>query len=215
MLYNSSSNTIRTSIKSDQLEIWFKNEIAELPDSIKGILSIVYQNKDEFIKWPEKCLLLWKGADRVPEQKGKLKYHHYPELIREVAKKYKIPLDSRPNGPAITAFLIADGKRPERYGSKNSWSIHHLYSGKFSYPNSTVKPLHAVKDKLHFTQSAGLVAVHPIIDALFDEVPAVSWYFRYLSFEKFMYDPMEIFSSDTDKFGFGKGNKNEIIYWGE
>lgn len=60
------------------------------------------------------------------------------------------------------------GERPSRRDSNNEWTIHHIYDGKF--PLAIAKPsLRAVNHGDHFTQSAGLVAIHPIADALADE----------------------------------------------
>jgi hypothetical protein len=94
-----------------------------------------------------------------------------------MARARGVVLDTRPNGPAIAAFILAGGIRPERFGSSNAWSVHHLYSGKFPYigPKTTT---HAAKESGHFTQSAGLVAAHPIADALVDEFPFFAWLLR-------------------------------------
>jgi hypothetical protein len=73
------------------------------------------------------------------------------------------------------------GIRPSRFGSNNAWSIHHIYSGKFPYIGK-YDTLHASHDGRHFTQSAGLVAIHPIADQLADEYPFFSWYLRAISF---------------------------------
>ena len=43
--------------------------------------------------------------------------------------------------------------------------MHHIYDGKFPAPGHR-KTAHAVKDQHLFTHSAGLVAVHPLADAL-------------------------------------------------
>jgi hypothetical protein len=114
----------------------------------------------------------------------------------------QISLDPRINGPAVAAYLLADGVRPHRLGSKNSWSVHHIYSGKFPYPGKE-RTMHAAHDGRHCTQSAGLVAVHPIADQACDEYPAFAWLLRAMAFQKFSYDPDEVFSSNPhDPFGF-------------
>ena len=119
-------------------------------------------------------------------------------------------LDTRPNGPAIAAFEIAGGIRPLRFGSTNRWSIHHMYSAKFPYIDR-FDSLHATKDGVHFTQTAGLVAMHPIADAMSDEYPFFSWYLRALAFERFGYDPDRVFSSAIDEFGFAAPHTCEMI----
>jgi hypothetical protein len=131
--------------------------------------------------------------------------------IKNLAKARAIDLDTRHNGPAIAAFHFAGGTRPIRFGSKNSWSIHHLYSGKFPHFKSGAT-LHAAKQGDHFTQSAGLVAVHPLADAVSDEFPFVAWWLRAQAFIRFGYDPDRVFGSAHDEFGFAQGHQTQAIY---
>jgi hypothetical protein len=49
------------------------------------------------------------------------RYHAYPNEVRKIAKGSGINLDTRANGPAIVAYLIAGGHRPLRFGSANAW----------------------------------------------------------------------------------------------
>ncbi len=209
----STCNNIKTPILSLNLEKWFEEEIGDIePECLKEIFLKIYHSYDELCQFPKSSLLLIEGCDRQPEDGKKMKYHRYPELIKNTAKEKGIGLDSRPNGPAIAAFEFADGIRPQRYGSKNKWHIHHLYSGKFPYFGKS-ETMHAAKNGLHFTQSAGLVAVHPILDALCDESPAFTWFLRYLSWKKFGYDPDGVFSQVIDEYGFDIQNKvqNEVL----
>jgi hypothetical protein len=46
-----------------------------------------------------------------------------------------------------------------------------------------------------FTHSAGLVAVHPLADALADEVPYFAWLLRSEAFRRFRFDPDGVFAS--------------------
>lgn len=112
-----------------------------------------------------------------------------------------ITLDTRPNGPARASFEFAGGQRPERIGSTNGWTAHHLYSGKFPYIGCS-DTTHAVKLGNHFTQSAGIITAHPIADALCDEYPFFAWLLRALSYQKFGYDPDGVFSNKRDDLGF-------------
>jgi hypothetical protein len=131
-------------------------------------------------------------------------------MIRELANDRKITLDSRPNGPARAAFQLAGGFRPERYGSTNDWTAHHLYSGKFPYLNR-VATTHAVKLGRHFTQSAGVITAHPIADAMCDEFPFFAWLLRAESFRRFGYDPDGVFSESQDELGFARGFASEVV----
>jgi hypothetical protein len=119
-------------------------------------------------------------------------------------------LDTRANGPAVVAFQIAGGTRPGRFGSFNAWSIHHVYSGKFPYIGRTNRT-HAIKEGRHFTQSAGLIATHPVADALCDEFPFFAWLLRAESFRRFGYDPDGVFSARQNKFGFAAGYHCEMV----
>jgi len=165
----------------------------------------------DFVQWPVRAVLLWKGCDRVPPAGEKQRYHRYPEPICKLAKAQDIQLDTRPNGPARAAFLFAGGVRPERFGSTNASTMHHIYSGKFPYIDRTTTT-HAVKRSQHFTQSAGVVATHPVADALSDEYPSFAWLLRFEAFRQFGYDPDAVFSSSQDDLGFADGHKCEVVF---
>lgn len=192
-----SPNQIKKPCSLRNLTGWLKFEAAYLEDKrIRSVILRICKELDAFVEWPEQPLLLWKGCTR---QK---KYHTYPSQIKKMAKEAKIPLDGRANGPAKAAFEIARGERPARYGSNNKWSIHHLYSGKFPYPGKT-DTLHASKKGNHFTQSVGLVAIHPIADQMCDEYPFFAWLLRAKAFLKFGYDPDGVFKHNpSNEYGF-------------
>jgi len=71
--------------------------------------------------------------------------------------------------------------------------------------------LHATKKVCHFTQSAGLVAVHPIADALADEFPFFTWLLRAEAFVRFKYDPDGVFSTTQNELGFSGDPYVEVI----
>ena len=195
-----SPNAIASLPRLDALEDWIRSEFdaCQLSKHEAIVLGELVANVDEFVKWPARPLLLWEGCTR------KDKYHRYPEAIKVKAKAAGVHLDTRTNGPAIVAYLLAGGQRPKRYGSNNGWSIHHLYSGKFpATPGSDVT--RAAQSEKHMTQAAGLVAIHPIADQACDEYPFFSWYLRAMSFNKFQYDPTGSFSGSADSFGFAAG----------
>lgn len=193
---------------------WLKTEVACVSSaSIRAVIQTVSNNLADFVRFPQRAVLLWDGCNRVAPEGKRQRYHNYPELIRHFAKSRGIRLDTRPNGPAILAYLFADGERPIRTGSANSWSIHHLYSGKFPYLSKT-KTLHAQKENRHFTQSAGLVAVHPVADAICDEFPCFTWFLRAEAFRRFGYDPDGVFGPDPDDYGFIPGKNTAVIEGG-
>ncbi len=214
MSYNLiSPNNIKNPIQTKNIRGWFEKEIEDLePKCLREIVLNVFLNYQELCQFSKMPLLLLEGCDRKPEEGERKKYHNFPREVKDWAKKKNVHLDSRTNGPAIAAFELADGLRPFRYGSNNKWHIHHLYSGKFPYFKKT-ETLHAAKNGLHFTQSAGLIAVHPILDALCDESPAITWFLRYASWDKFGYDPDGVFSDKIDEYGFSisKASQNKIF----
>lgn len=181
-----SPKSIQNVCDLNDLDNWLQQEIAVIPEAhVQQVLKLILADIDQWVRWPKAATLLWQGCTRTD-------YHKYTNEIKAIAKKANILLDSRANGPAVAAFLLAGGARPQRFGSHNAWSIHHIYDGKFPYPfkNNT---LHAVKHGDHFTNSAGLVAVHPISDAICNEIPFFAWYLRAKSFQKFSYDPDGVF----------------------
>jgi hypothetical protein len=192
-----SPNRLLAKLNMADAHAWYRNESQQVAEpACRKVLMDMVESLDVFIKWPERAILLWPGCDR------NTKYHSYSDLIKHLAREQRITLDGRTNGPAIAAYRLAGGTRPTRYGSRNCWSVHHLYSGKFPYVNQT-ETLHAAKNSNHFTQSAGLVAVHPLADQACDEFPFFAWLLRAMAFQKFGYDPDKVFSElDHDQFGF-------------
>lgn len=190
MTYNLKSPTsIQSAPDVNNLDEWFKREVSLLRSPVEEtILLQIVANIQEWVKFPQEAKLL------MPETDRKKKYHSFPEEIKLIAKAQKIPLDTRGNGPAKASYLLCGGIRPLRKGTYNGWSIHHLYSGKFPHPFSD-STIHAVKLGDHFSHSAGLVAIHPIADAMADEYPCFTWYLRALAFQKFKYDPDMVFST--------------------
>lgn len=202
MSYNlGSKNNIKEPFDPKNIVSWFKNEVSDFEPHIQEVIIKIFLNLKFFCNFPEKALLLWADCDRNPPSKGKQKYHSFTNIIKEQAKQKGIRLDTRPNGPAIAAFEFSGGYRPQRHGSTNKWSIHHLYSGKFPYTGKT-DTLHAAKECLHFTQAAGLVALHPLADALADESAAFTWFLRFKAHEKFGYNPDQAFTEKINKWGF-------------
>jgi hypothetical protein len=208
-----SPNQISRACTLDDLITWALTEAGSVTDSApRECITIVCKSLDAFVRWPTKAILLWNGCDRVAPEGEKQRIHSFPDAIKRVAKAVKAPLDTRSNGPAIVAFLISGGVRPKRFGSQNSWSVHHIYSGKFPYTGKS-SALHAAKNGLHFTQSAGVVAVHPIADGMCDEYPFFAWLLRAEAFRRFGYDPDGVFSdTPVDEFGFTSGRNTEVIH---
>jgi hypothetical protein len=189
------------------LRRWFVGELADarLPDPELVLVQHVFDNIDAFVRWPARAVLLWDGRCRAE------KYHSYPEAIRQEAKNQRIRLDGRVNGPAIASYRLAGGERPNRIRSNNEWSVHHVYSGKFPYVGRS-STLHAARDGRHCTQSAGLVAVHPVADQMSDEYPYFAWFLRAQAFRRFGYDPdLVLDAAPHDEYGFVPGYACAVI----
>jgi hypothetical protein len=214
MPYNlSSPNGIVEPCDLACLEEWFERELTQVPaPAERSVLKITAGELGSFVEWTPGAILLWPGCDRVPPPGKKQRIFSYPPHLGRLAKSMGVNLDTRPNGPAIASFLLAGGKRPKRFGSSNAWSIHHLYSGKFPYRVGE-KTIHAAKEGNHFTQSAGLVAAHPVADALVDEFPFFAWFLRAKAYLRCGYDPDRVFSPDVthDEYGFLPGKTCRII----
>jgi hypothetical protein len=212
MPYNlASPNGIAEPVELADLNGWFTRELSQVPSSTeRHVLERVAADLESFVRWAAEALLLWPDCDRVPPPGKKQKYFSYPAHIRQLAKTRRVVLDTRPNGPAIASFILAGGERPSRFGSSNAWSIHHLYSGKFPY-YSRQSTTHAAKECAHFTQSAGLVAVHPVADAMVDEFPFFAWLLRAHAFRRFGYDPDGVFALEHDDLGFADGRPCRVI----
>lgn len=208
-----SPNQIRERCVLAALERWFEQEIEAIPESeIRMAVAHIAKHVPSFVRFPARPALLWKGCNRVATPPAKQRIHRYPDQLVRILRPLGIQLDTRSNGPAIASYKFAGGERPGRFGTTNAWSIHHLYSGKFPYigRNDT---LHAPKQGDHFTQSAGLVAIHPLADALCDEFPAFSWLLRAMAFQRFGYDPDGVFSnSQVSELGFGPDHATSIVF---
>ena len=208
MIYNIKSPTRILSVANlSDLKSWASEELQQYPQEQQIPLRAICGNLDCFVKFPMQALLLWNGVTRG-------KTHKFPAEIKKLAHATRTDLDTRANGPAKAAFIIAEGVRPPRTGNMNGWHIHHIYSGKFPCLNREEgETLHAAKHPSHFSQAAGLVAIHPLADAAADEYPFFSWLLRAHAFTKFGYDPDSVFSGNLcDQFGFALGHSANVFY---
>jgi len=160
------------------------------PAHVLAIADTVWEQRNLFIRWPKRDFVFIPGCVR-PKSDEK---HQYTDEQKMVIQQAGLKPDARSNGPAIVAFLLAGGERPQRIQSSNCWSIHHIYNGRFPWPGRPTSVC-AVKDGRYFTASAGLAAIHPVAEALADEVPYFSWLLRHHAFVRFGFDPDGIFAS--------------------
>jgi hypothetical protein len=183
----------------DDLNGWLEAEAgAIVPDAFRRVLLEVNASLDSFVKWPQRAELLWDGCIKISK-------HQYPDVIKSAVKAAGLRLRDWSNDPAIYAYRLADGERPQR-ANKGEWHVHHMYDGQFPYQGNQQQCLHAVKHPRHFTQSAGLVAVHSVAHGLADEFAVFAWRLRAEAYVRFGYDPEGAFSDSQDEFGFaGRG----------
>jgi len=184
-----------TPCRLEDLSGWLEDEALSIPDEAhRRVILEVNSNLDSFVKWPKRSVLWWDGCQRI-------KYHEFPPTLREAINQAGLPFRNWSNDPAVYAYRLAGGERPKRAIS-DEWSIHHVYDGQFPYPGNRQSSLRAAKHPRHFTQSAGLVAIHPVADALADEFAIFAWRLRAESFVRFGYDPEGAFTGKLDEFGF-------------
>ena len=170
------------------------SEIDRLYPSERTVIEEVWQKKTEYVRWAANPRLLLPNCVRI-------KYHpDLPNEVREEARRRGVTVNTLSNGPAIMCFLLAGGERPLR-SNNHGWDIDHIYDGKFPWEPGK-ETLHAVKNGNHFTQSTGLVAIHPIAEALRDEYFSFSWLVRHEAFLKFNYDPDNVFCERVNEYGF-------------
>lgn len=149
----------------------------------------IWNQRDTYIRWPRTQRLL---LPNVTKHRDGDDYDYPPEVVAE-ANEAGWPVDQRSNGPAILAFQLAGGDRPRRPFPENwSWTIHHIYDGQFALADDQIVP-HAIHDGNLFTESAGLVAVHPLADYVAMSSPLLAWLLRWEAFRRFGFDPMKVF----------------------
>lgn len=165
-----------------------------MPDnSLNRIANEVWSEKDLYVRWPKRSLLFWTGLVRHHDGRKKDCYEYSVKHLDRL-KRAGIEKDARNNGPAINAFQLAGGERPIRNDfPRHHWSIHHIYDGRFPSKRG-VKTLHATRDGNHFTQAAGLVALHPLADGLAGDCNYFAWLLRHEAFLRFNYDPDGVFN---------------------
>ncbi len=151
-----------------------------------ALLSVCIQ-PNNFFEWPKRVSLLWPGCVRT-EVDGQ---HQYPAAVKDHLDRLGIKADTRTNGPAIAAFLAAGGMRPCWGGE--GWHIHHIYDKTGRISGITTEVPHAVHDGNYFTQSAGLVAAHPVAHYLAHQSDLLKWLLRREAFVRFGFDPMAVF----------------------
>ncbi|HMJ88301.1 MAG TPA: hypothetical protein VK530_00710 [Candidatus Acidoferrum sp.] len=152
----------------------------------------IWRERHKYFKWPKRSLLLQRGWTRHHDGSRSDCYSYDSELKTRLTAKRLEP-DGRNNGPAILAFLMAEGTRPRCNGG--GWPIHHVYDGSAEHPVSRKKILHSVQNGDFFTQSAGLVAAHPVAHCIAHQSPLLGWLLRWEAYKRFTFDPDRVFDT--------------------
>ncbi len=152
----------------------------------------IWRKRETYFRWPKEQRIISRSWVRHPDGRRTNCYDYPAELAQEIVRA-GLCINGRNDGPAITSFLLAGGERPRRpYPSTWGWSIHHVYDGRHPrFPDQQV-PL-AISDPQLFTNSAGLVAAHPLADYVAAREPLLAWLLRWEAFLRFGFDPMGAF----------------------
>lgn len=162
------------------------------PTTFTQLALFVWTHSDQFIRWPKKAYCFWPGLVRANGTGRTTCYEYSQEQLALIAQAGLEPRAWN-NDPAIFAFKLAEGERPQRADWKWEWTIHHIYDGKFEAQTGW-QITHAVRHPAYFTEAAGLVALHPIADSLASEVALFAWLLRHEAFKRFGFDPDGVFN---------------------
>ena len=123
-----------------------------------------------------------------------------PRLLALVEEDGRVENKPWSRNPAFTAFRYAGGHAPQTPQGE-PWVLRLLYSGEQPFVGRTAT-LTCPEEGNHFTQTAGMVAVHPAIHQLWNTCPAVAHTLRARAFALFGYDPDGVLAEGHHDFGF-------------
>ena len=158
----------------------------------------IWRQRETYFRWPKQKRNLCEehSLNWTRHEDGRRRdCYVYPEQLSVEITRRGFRVDRRNNGPAIVSFLLAGGERPLRpFPSRWGWTIHHIYDGQHpSFQNKEVP--HAINDPKLFTDSRGLVAVHPFADYIAMHEPLLAWLLRWEASKRFPgFDPMGVFN---------------------
>ena len=179
----------------------------------RHVLQIVGEHLNDFVQFPKRALLLWQDCDRKKPPGEKQRYHQYPVMIRELAKR-------KAGSSWIREQMVLQGLHFSlpvgfvlRDMAARMIGLHITCTQANSRYLNRVATTHAVKFGCHFTQSAGVITAHPIADAMCDEFPFFAWLLRAESFRRSGYlSRWLVFSVSQGELGFATGFTSEVIF---
>ena len=197
------------------------NHITETPPFIRSLCKSLY-HESPLVRWPQRALLCQWGMtsqDRIgvidendpdwtlrnmpaPERMLPPGDAQYDALVRQEDPEALAP-GARIGWPfAAAAFKYTGGNVPQAEAGADAWRLLHLYAGAPAFDNGV--EFDAMPNPKHYTQSAGLVAVHPVVHLLMAQHPCIVHTLRARAFTKFNYDPANYFPHEAppDDCGF-------------
>jgi len=165
--------------------------------------TLVVFARQSMLIWP--CCTPGENLDGVPDDAKELSFYNAAVGFSDHDKK-RLEHALRERGiQSLERYPLDPDRFSFSFGGGNinpGWSFHHIYDGT-SPLGKGKKTLNAHRRGLHFTQTAGMVAIHPIVEALYDHFPCIKRTLRAGSFDKFGYDPDRYFSKrEHDDRGF-------------
>lgn len=156
-----------------------------------NLIDTIWDKPDVYVQWPRKALLFAPGSVYGHR-------HQYTDEQRRFAKASGTRITYGPFAPAVVAFRAAGGFRPYKLDGTTKWPICHIYHGFFLAPGRD-QTLNATSDGLHFSQAAGLVALHFFAGMLLGSSPYFAWLLRYEAYKRFAYDPDHVFGDASQE----------------
>jgi hypothetical protein len=200
------------------LHRWIAAQVAHDAPPIIPIQNMLFRlclelyEGNRLVSFAHRSLLIWprctpgENLDTLPDDPKDLvldclagtglAQHEKKRLQQELKERGILSFEKYPIHPERFAFAFAGGQQSE------SCRFHHLYEGRFPFEKRKTT-LEARKHGFHFTQVAGMVTIHPLVQELFEHYACISHTLRARSFAKFGYDPDRYFSKEEhDPFGF-------------
>ena len=100
---------------------------------------------------------------------------------------------------AVAAFKYAGGNVPQAVPGADCWHLVHVYEALTRYAAGNQEEAHRAAK--HYTQSANLVALHPVVQHLMAQYPCIVNTLQHRIFDAFGYDPANLFAP-------GRGHDN-------
>jgi hypothetical protein len=112
----------------------------------------------------------------------------YDALVRQ-----QDPEAQEPWAHAVAAFRRMGGYVPQAVPGTEAWQLLHLYEALTRWGAAGNRD-EAARAARHYTQSANLVAVHPVVQHLMAQYPCIVKTLQARVFTKFRYDPLDQFA---------------------